>query len=157
MTSFDPYEIKRVKVHAIKCSKCKLTPMVKADKMAKILRQLLVLAICISSIACASRIKVPFEVTSDPSGAPVDVNGVYAGDTPTTLTLSTTMRWAGYCVVPGGWEYGDETYTVTVCPPPRRVEKLHCHTKNIKPSMTLEGAGLFFDLKLKPVYPTQPF
>jgi hypothetical protein len=67
------------------------------------------------------------------------------------------MRWAGYCVVPGGWEYGDETYTVTVCPPPKRVEKLYCHTKNIQPSMTLEGAGLFFDLKLKPVYPTQPF
>jgi rRNA maturation endonuclease Nob1 len=31
MTSLDPDEIKRVKVHPVKCSKCKLTVMVKLD------------------------------------------------------------------------------------------------------------------------------
>ena len=29
MTSLDPDEIKRVKLQAVKCPKCKLTPMVK--------------------------------------------------------------------------------------------------------------------------------
>jgi len=29
MTSLDPAEIERVKLHAVKCPKCKLTPMVK--------------------------------------------------------------------------------------------------------------------------------
>ena len=91
-------------------------------------------------VACApSRTNVPFEVTSVPTDAPVDINGVYSGNTPTTVTLSTTKRWVGVYGAPGGWEYGDETYAVTVCPPLRSVEKLHCHTKNIKPSMTLEG------------------
>jgi rRNA maturation endonuclease Nob1 len=32
MTSLDPDDIKRVKVHAVKCPKCKLTPMVKPDE-----------------------------------------------------------------------------------------------------------------------------
>ena len=116
----------------------------------------LVILLLLLTACYASRIKVPFEVTSNPSNAPVDVNGVYAGDTPTTVTLSTTKRWVGAYYAPGGWDYGDETYTVTVCPPLRSVEKLHCHTKNIKPSMTLEGGRLFFDLRLEPVHPTQP-
>lgn len=99
---------------------------------------------------------MPFEVTSVPSNAPVDVNGVYAGVTPTTVTMATTERWVGVCVAPGGWDYDDETYDVTVCPPPKSVEKLYCHTKKIKPSMTIEGARLFFNLKLEPIHPTQP-
>ena len=31
MTNLDPAEIKRVKLHPVKCSKCKLTEMVKPD------------------------------------------------------------------------------------------------------------------------------
>jgi rRNA maturation endonuclease Nob1 len=31
MTSLDPAEIKRVKLHPVKCPKCKLTAMVKLD------------------------------------------------------------------------------------------------------------------------------
>jgi rRNA maturation endonuclease Nob1 len=31
MTSLDPNEIKRVKVHPVKCSRCKLTVMVQLD------------------------------------------------------------------------------------------------------------------------------
>ncbi len=31
MTNLDPDEIKRVKLHPVKCSKCKLTEMVKPD------------------------------------------------------------------------------------------------------------------------------
>lgn len=37
MTSFDPDEIKRVKLHAVKCSECKIAAMVKpGDEMCPV-------------------------------------------------------------------------------------------------------------------------
>jgi hypothetical protein len=105
---------------------------------------------------CATKIMIPYKVTSVPPGAPIEVNGIHMGNTPTDITLGTTKRWAGLCVAPGGWEYGNETYAVTTYPPPDTEEHLYSQTKVVRPQETLEGASLFFDLRLESVRPTQP-
>ncbi|MFH1674815.1 MAG: PEGA domain-containing protein [Pseudomonadota bacterium] len=105
---------------------------------------------------CATRIMVPYKVTSAPSGAPVEVNGVHKGDTPTEIQLGTSKRWVGVCVAPGGWAYGNETYSVTAYPPAGSTGPLRSQTKMVRPQETLQGGALFFDLRLESVMPTQP-
>ena len=105
---------------------------------------------------CASRKMVPYNVESIPSGAPVEVNGAYMGDTPTTITLGTVRHWVGVLNAPGGWAYGNETYEVKVYPPKNSTQTLRSQTKRIMPQMTPMGGNLLFDLRLENVLPTQP-
>lgn len=100
---------------------------------------------------------VPYKVTSIPIDAPVEVNGIHMGNTPTQIQLGTSKSWAGVCVAPGGWAYGNERYNVTVFPPIDSTNTLYSQTKVIMPQMTPQGGDLFFDLRLEGVRPTQPF
>ena len=112
--------------------------------------------VVVVSTGCATKITVPYEVTSVPSGAPVEVNGVHLGNTPTQIYLDASKRWVGVYVAPDGWAYGNETYRVTAYPPPDSKETLRSQTKVVRPQETLQGGALFFDLTLESVRPTQP-
>ena len=105
---------------------------------------------------CATQIWVPYQVTSVPPGARVEVNGNHLGETPTEIKLSTSKRWVGVAVAPGGWTYGNESYMVTAYPPPESKDPLRSQTKIVRPQESLQGGRLFFDLRLESVYPTQP-
>lgn len=117
------------------------------------------IAVAIIMSGCAtpaSQNHVPFRVTSDPSGCPVEVNGVHVGGTPTTIQLGLSKHWVGLFYAPDGWGYGNETYNVTCFPPPDSTEPLTSQTKIIVPSMTPKGADLYFNLRLRPVNAAQP-
>jgi hypothetical protein len=109
------------------------------------------LAACVAG--CASREMVSFRVESDPSGAPVEVDGVSMGTTPTTIQLGASKRWVGVVNSPDGWEYDRATYAVTVFPP--RGFSGVSQTKRISPATTPQGGRLLFDLHLDPVTPRQ--
>ena len=114
---------------------------------------------CLAAImcsGCATKMMIPYKVTSVPSGAPVEVNGVHMGETPTQIQLGTSKHWVGVCVAPGGWAYGNETYNVTAYPPPDSKDSLRSQTKIVRPQETPQGGALFFDLRLESVRPTQP-
>lgn len=116
----------------------------------------LVLGAVVSGCATpASQNLVSFKVTSDPSGCPVEVNGVHSGNTPTTLRIGLSKHWVGLMYSPDGWGYGNEVYHVTCFPPPDSTEPLTSQTKVITPSMTPKGADIYFNLRLRPVTPTQ--
>ena len=102
-------------------------------------------------IGCASSQDIPFKVTSDPSGAPVEVNGVRAGETPTSI------RWVGLAVAPGGWEYDDKVYNVHIFPPPRYSgeEELMSQNRRVRPASMPDGGKIHADLSLEPRAPTQ--
>lgn len=104
-------------------------------------------------VGCASRQMISFRVESDPPGASVEVDGVSAGVTPTTIRLGADKRWVGLANSPDGWEYSRATYEVTVYPP--RGSGGVSQTKRISPATTLEGGRLFFDLRLEPIAPRQ--
>jgi hypothetical protein len=124
------------------------------------MKKAFMLFIAISILLCsgcgAKRTMISCRVTSDPSGASIDVNGVNIGNTPTTIELRTTKTWVGLVNSPDGWQYGNETYEVTAYPPPHSKEKVVSQTIRIKPSMTPHGCKIFFQLGLEPVYPAQP-
>ena len=105
---------------------------------------------------CATKVMVPYKVTSVPSGAPIEVNGVKVGETPAQIQLGTSKRWVGVAIAPGGWAYGNEMYNVTAFPPPDSNEPLRSQTKIVRPQDTLQGGELFFDLRLESIRPTQP-
>lgn len=114
---------------------------------------------CAFMVGCsspASRNLVPFNVTSDPSGCSVEVNGIQQGKTPTSIRLGFSKRWVGVLNSTTGYDYGLQTYNVTCFPPSYSTEPLTSQTKTITPSMTPTGADLHFDLRLRPVNPTQP-
>ena len=46
-------------------------------------------------VGCASSKSINFRVTSEPSNAQVDVNGMDVGNTPTEISLSCAQRWVG--------------------------------------------------------------
>jgi len=117
----------------------------------------LLLAAFVSGCATpASQNLISFNVTSDPSGCPVEVNGVHSGDTPTTIRLGLSKHWVGLMYSPDGWGYGNEVYHVTCFPPPDATEPLTSQTKVITPSMTPRGADLYFNLRLRHTKPTTP-
>jgi hypothetical protein len=111
----------------------------------------IVLTACI--VGCATRDMVSFRVESDPPGAPVEVDGVSFGVTPTTIQLGAARRWVGVMNAPDGWAYDRSSYSVTVYPP--RGFNGVSQTKQISPASTLQGGRLFFDLHLDPVAPRQ--
>ena len=60
--------------------------------MKKILSVMVVLA---AVTGCSTSKQIKYTVTSDPSNAQVDVNGVEMGNTPTEITLGCTKQWVG--------------------------------------------------------------
>ena len=118
-------------------------------------KMLLFLAV-LSLFGCATMKNVPFHVTSNPTGCPIDVDGVSAGDTPTTINLRVQRRWVGLVNTSDGWEYGYEQHNVTCYPPKGSNESLISQTKIVTPGATPEGADIYFDLQLVPVYPSLP-
>lgn len=117
----------------------------------------LVLAAFVSGCATpASQNHVSFNVTSDPPGCPVEVNGVHNGNTPTTIGLGLSKHWVGLMYSPDGWGYGNQIYNVTCFPPPDSSEPLTSQTKVISPAMTPKGADLYFNLRLRHTNPTTP-
>lgn len=99
--------------------------------------------------------RITFHVTSDPTGCPVEVNGMNMGTTPTDIQLGASKRWVGILNSPDGWEFGRETYQVTCFPPPDAREQLTSQSKSVSPGMMPEGGNLYFNLRLTPVTPKQ--
>jgi len=118
---------------------------------------LLVMAVALTGCATSARSnKIAFGVRSDPSGCPVEVNGINMGETPTTIHLGASKHWVGLFNSPDGWEYGGQMYHVTCFPPPNAKGPLTSQTKVISPGMIPKGGDLFFNLRLRPVNPAQP-
>ncbi len=104
---------------------------------------------------CATATKVTYKVVSEPPKAPIDVNGVSMGETPTTITLDCIKRWVGLLYSPDGWAYVSGKYEVIAFPP--KGSHGESQTKNIDPCQW-RGSGapkLQFDLGLEKVAPTQ--
>jgi hypothetical protein len=115
------------------------------------------LAALISGCATpSSENRVSFNVTSDPTDCPVEVNGIHLGNTPTTLELGLSKHWVGLMYASDGWGYGNETYHITCFPPPDTTEPLTSQTKVITPSMTPKGGDLYFNLRLRQTNPITP-
>lgn len=116
------------------------------------------LAVLISSlyiVGCATATKVEYEVSSTPSGAPVDVNGTSMGKTPTTAILECNKKWVGLMNSPDGWANASGKYEIKAYPP--RGFNGQSQTKRIDPCQW-KGAGnpsIQFDLGLEKVAPTQ--
>ena len=125
--------------------------------MNRITTGLLLCAIIASGCATTpASNKIAFRVTSDPPGCPIEVNGIASGVTPTTIYLGSSKYWVGLLMSPNGWAYGNQQYQVTCLPPPDSKEPLVSQTKVISPGMTPQGARIAFNLRLRPVHPTQP-
>lgn len=91
---------------------------------------------------------VTFQVDSVPQGAPVDVNGINYGVTPTAVKLSLSENYRGLVYGGGYRPTGNETYRITVFPPINSTQQLFSQTKIIKPANSPDGGRLLFDLTL---------
>ncbi|QJD30955.1 SHOCT domain-containing protein [Methylococcus geothermalis] len=113
------------------------------------------LLIVLSCTACANASKISYEVTSRPPQAPVEVNGVNMGETPTVVSLRCSKTWVGLMNAPGGWANSSGNYKVTAYPPKNSAGQ--SQSKFVDPCQW-EGEGnpkIFFDLNLESVAPTQ--
>jgi hypothetical protein len=115
----------------------------------------LILVVSILTFGCSTMKMVPFHITSEPTGCPIEVNGIASGETPTTITLGASRYWVGLLYGKGGYSYYQNTYQVTCLPQKNATEELISQTKTINPAMTLEGAKIHFDLSLQPINPLQ--
>lgn len=117
--------------------------------MIRLFSVVILSTILFSGCMTTRRELVPFQVTSEPSNALIEVNGVQVGSTPTQINLITSQRWVGILNAPstGGWAHKGETYNVTAFPPRNSTEKLISRTKRITPVMTPQGGKIFFDLR----------
>lgn len=93
---------------------------------------------------CATT-SAPYEVTSNPPGATIMVNGKAAGTTPTTVYLAISRRWAGIGGDEGGWSHGGDISEVTVSP--RANGKSTAGPQTQRVVATPKGGKLFFDLR----------
>jgi hypothetical protein len=109
-------------------------------------RSLLWLGVLVCAGGCTAQTRVPYTVRSDPPGGLVGVNGTYTTVTPGRIELGVSKTWVGLLHSPDGWAYGDETYTVTVLPPPDSPEPLSAAKAVVTPRDNLGGGELFFDL-----------
>jgi len=120
-----------------------------------------VFVILLTTIICSGCMKnqrelIPFQVTSEPSNALIEVNGVNVGHTPIQITLINSKRWVGIINAPGGWAYTGETYNVTAFPPRDATEILISQTKQVTPLMFPQGGNIFFDLRPESARTKQP-
>ncbi|MDP2325802.1 MAG: SHOCT domain-containing protein [Gammaproteobacteria bacterium] len=117
------------------------------------MRYLLIL-LTVMLAGCSSRTMVAFDVTSDPTNAPIEVNGYSMGRTPTTVQLECKKSWVGLVNSPDGWSRSG-AYYVTAFPPEGAGGD--SQTKEVDPC-TWQGPGrpaIFFDLTLKSVKPIE--
>jgi len=56
-------------------------------------------------------------ITSEPSGANVDVNGVYRGKTPLALQIPLVKSWVGLAYSPNGYAYVNQDFVFVGYPP----------------------------------------
>jgi hypothetical protein len=115
------------------------------------MRYISIIAMAFMLTGCSSKL-IKFDVTSEPTNAPVEVNGYSMGNTPTTIELECSKKWVGTNNSPDGWARSG-TYEVRATPPVGAGGD--SQTKTIDPcSWKGEGApSIFFDLRLKEVKP----
>lgn len=104
---------------------------------------------------CATSKMVTYNITSEPIGAPVDVNGVNMGKTPTTAELECAKKWVGVMNSPDGWANATGKYVIRAYPP--RGIKGQSQTKSIDPCQWKgkDNPSIQFDLGLEQVAPIQ--
>lgn len=123
--------------------------------MRRKVKTLVLIIICFAVVGCASSTKVTYDISSEPPQAPVDVNGVNMGKTPTTTTLECSKKWVGVINSPDGWANASGKYEIKAYPP--KGFRGQSQTKNIDPCQW-KGEGnpsIQFDLGLEKVTPTQ--
>lgn len=80
--------------------------------------RLLVLLGTICLVGCASQTHVlRVDVTSDPSGASVDLNGVHSGVTPFRAEVPVNRQWVGLANSPSGYGYPKQNLEFVAYPP----------------------------------------
>ena len=114
-----------------------------------------IMLVCFLIVGCASATKVTYKITSEPQGAPVDVNDVSMGTTPTKATLQCTKQWVGLMNSPDGWAKASNKYEIKAYPP--KGMNGQSQTKHIDPCQWKgnDEPAIQFDLRLEKVTPTQ--
>ena len=131
--------------------KCNAWPIAARPTIGDVVRYSIILLL-LACVGCSSSSMVAFDVTSDPTNAPIDVNGYSMGRTPTTIELECKKSWVGLLNSPDGWSRTG-AYQVTATPPEGAGGD--SQTKEVDPC-NWKGKGrpaLFFDLRLKNVLP----
>lgn len=69
-------------------------------------------------VGCAGQMHVlRVDVTSEPTGASVDLNGVHAGITPFKAEVPVNRQWVGILNSPSGYGYPKQTLEFVAYPP----------------------------------------
>ncbi len=118
------------------------------------------IAVALLVCGCASTEKVQYTVESEPSGAPVVVNGASMGETPAEFWIDVPKRWVGLMNAPGGWAYQPTPVTVRIMPPSDYAgdQELTSQTRQLRADQSVESgeARIRANLFLEPRMPTQP-
>lgn len=116
---------------------------------------LTLIIICLAFSGCSSLTKITYDITSDPPNAPIDVNGMNVGVTPTTATLECSKRWVGIMNAPGGRVNISGDYEIKAYPP--KGFNGQSQTKNVDPCQWKgkNNPTIQFDLGLVKVAPIQ--
>lgn len=105
---------------------------------------------------CVSSKNIIYNVDSTPKGAAIDVNGIYIGNTPTSVNFTCTKEWVGVLYSPDGWSVkGAGPYNITAFPPQNSGGD--SQTKMVNPCQWKgrNSPRLMFDLRLRHVAPVQ--
>lgn len=118
------------------------------------------LAASVSMVAgCAGTDTVRYSVTSEPSGAQVEVDGVSMGTAPTEFTVDVPRRWVGLANAPGGWAYEPTISSIRILPPEDYDgdRQLVSQERQIRPDRSAKAgeASIRANLYLEPRSPTQ--
>ncbi|WP_394151358.1 PEGA domain-containing protein [Vibrio maritimus] len=109
-------------------------------------------------VGCSSSRDITYNVDSSPRGAAIDVNGVFIGETPTSVNFTCSKEWVGVMRSADGWSVkGAGPYNVTAFPP--ESSQGDSQTKIIRPCQWKGSSSprLMFDMTLKNVSPIQRF
>lgn len=110
------------------------------------MRRIVAVLALVTMAGCATDTHVPYKIVSVPSGARIEVNGVYIGNAPMEITLGTSKHWVGLAVAPGGWGYADRRYEVVCYPPPELAARYAPEMKVVNPRFWTPGGTLYFEL-----------
>jgi len=117
---------------------------------------LILFAAVLVCFGCSNTFLVTYEVSSKPTGAAIEVDGVPMGVTPTTIQLEVTKVRVDRTVNLDWYGHGGETYNVTAHPPSNADGNITTQTKKLTPALTNGVRNLFFDLTVKPILPQTP-
>ena len=119
------------------------------------MRAVLVVLLFLLGTGCATATKVSYRVTSQPPQAPIDVNGVNMGETPTEITIQCSKKWVGLMNSPDGWANSSGKYEVKAYPPKGFAGQ--AQSKQVDPCQWQggENPNITFDLNLESVSPKQ--